>query len=86
MQKLKIDSIDQLVDLCWMVCCRWVIFGILVEIALGLSSIAIHLYGPDNLSNQTVFLIVLLYQALDVIAWCGTFYLAFRSAVYKKFS
>jgi hypothetical protein len=82
MKKLSISSVDDLVHLCWLLCCRWVVWGIVIELCFGLLSLAIHRYGPNNLSDLTIFLIILSYYFLDVLAWCGAFYLSFRAVAY----
>ena len=83
MKKLSISSVDDLVHLCWLLCCRWVVWGIVIELCFGLLSLAIHRYGPNNLSDLTIFLIILSYHFLDVLAWCGAFYLSFRAVAYR---
>lgn len=83
MKKFSISSVDDLVHLCWLFCCRWVLLGIMIELCFGLLSLAVHRYGPNNLSDMTIFFIILCYHLLDVLAWCGAFYLSFRAVAYR---
>ena len=85
MSQFKNLSVDRLVQLCWWVCCRWILWGVGIEVILGLFSIGLHQLGPRDLSQGAVFLIILLYHLVDVMAWCFAFFLSFSGVMHREF-